>query len=106
MADPDLRLRFGENLRRSRPLMDLSQEELGQRASLHRTEIGKLECGHRLPRLDTIVKLAGGLEIAPGDLLVRMRWWPGRPSELGSFDLAYEAAPARLRRGGQHFQES
>jgi transcriptional regulator with XRE-family HTH domain len=91
----DLCLRFGENLKRSRRLADLSQEELGRRASLHRTQIGNLENGLRTPRLDTIVKLAGGLEIAPGDLLVRMAWWPGRPSEFGSFDLAIGSGPLR-----------
>ena len=32
--------RFGENLRRVRRQADLSQEELGFRASLHRTEVG------------------------------------------------------------------
>lgn len=80
-------LRFGENLRRARRLARLSQDELGQRASLNRTEISKLEQGERAPRLETIVKLAGGLEVDPGDLLVRMAWQPGKPSEPGSFYL-------------------
>jgi hypothetical protein len=35
--------RFGENLRRFRKEADVSQEELGLRCSLHRTEIGLLE---------------------------------------------------------------
>lgn len=81
-------LRFGENLRRVRRLTRLSQDELGQRASLNRTEIGKLEKGHRAPRLETIVKLAGGLEVEPGELLVRMAWQPGKPSEPGGFYLS------------------
>jgi transcriptional regulator with XRE-family HTH domain len=80
-------LRFGENLRRARRLAGLSQDELGQRASLNRTEISKLEHGGRAPRLETIVKLAGALEVDPGDLLVRMTWQPGRPSEPGGFYL-------------------
>jgi len=81
-------LGFGENLRCARRLARLSQDELGQRASLHRTEIGKLENGDRAPRLETIVKLAGALEVDPGDLLVRMAWQPGRPSEPGGFYLS------------------
>ena len=80
-------LRFGENLRRARRLAWLSQDELGQRASLNRTEISKLERGHRAPLLETIVKLAGGLEVDPGALLVRMAWQPGRRSEPGGFYL-------------------
>jgi transcriptional regulator with XRE-family HTH domain len=55
--------RFSENLIRFRKLADISQEELGLRADLHRTEIGVLERGARMPQLDTIPKLAGGLTI-------------------------------------------
>jgi transcriptional regulator with XRE-family HTH domain len=84
----DLCRRFGENLKRSRRLAGLSQEELSVRAGLHRTEIGNLERGLRTPRLDTIVKLAGALEAAPAELLVGMAWWPGRSSSPGSFDFS------------------
>jgi hypothetical protein len=45
---------FGENVVIQRRRARLSQEELGFRADLHRTEIGMLERGIRLPRLDTI----------------------------------------------------
>jgi transcriptional regulator with XRE-family HTH domain len=45
--------RFGENLRRVRRQADLSQEELGYRASLHRTEVGLLERGARVPPAST-----------------------------------------------------
>jgi XRE family transcriptional regulator, regulator of sulfur utilization len=56
---------FGNNLRYCRRRARISQEELGYRASLHRTEIGLLERGERVPRIDTVVKLAGGLSIPP-----------------------------------------
>ena len=56
---------------------NLSQEELGFRASLHRTEISQLERGVRLARIDTLVKLAGALSVPPGDLLKGMAWSPG-----------------------------
>lgn len=74
MTDFALSQRFGENLKRARRLTVLSQEELARRAGLHRTEIGLLEHGARLPRLDTIVKLAGGLGVQPGELLHGMVW--------------------------------
>lgn len=48
----DIVARFGENLARCRKRADMSQEELGVRASLHRTEISLLERGTRLPRID------------------------------------------------------
>jgi transcriptional regulator with XRE-family HTH domain len=73
----DIAARFGENLTVYRRRAGLSQEELGFRASLHRTEIGQLERGVRLPRIDTLIKLAGSLSIPPGDLLKGVAWAPG-----------------------------
>ncbi len=54
-------VRFGENLSRARKRAGMSQEEAGIRASLHRTEIGLLERGERVPRIDTAIKLAGAV---------------------------------------------
>ena len=68
---------FGENLHRCRKAAGLSQEELGIRASLHRTEIGLLERGARMPRIDTVIKLATALELAPARLLEGIVWNPG-----------------------------
>jgi transcriptional regulator with XRE-family HTH domain len=73
-----LRRRFGENLIRLRGRGDFSQEEVGQRAGLHRTEISLLERGLRLPRLDTIVRLAGAVEAEPCELLTGMAYRAGR----------------------------
>jgi len=57
-------LRFGNNLRRCRMLAGLSQEELGERASLHRTEIGRIENGETEPRLGTLHILAAALGVS------------------------------------------
>jgi transcriptional regulator with XRE-family HTH domain len=78
--------RFAENLRRCRRRSGLSQEKLGYRASLHRTEIGLLERGARIPQLDTILKVAGGLSVSPCELIEGMTWRPGDFSP-GGFDL-------------------
>jgi DNA-binding XRE family transcriptional regulator len=64
--------RFGEALRRLRLEAGLSLDDLGERCGLHRTEIGLLERAGREPKLSTIVKLAEGLRIPPGDLLTRV----------------------------------
>lgn len=70
--------RFGENLRRVRRQADLSQEELGFRASLHRTEVGLLERGARVPRIDTLMKLIAALGIRIDcDLLDGIVWQRG-----------------------------
>jgi transcriptional regulator with XRE-family HTH domain len=93
MADPnrDLSDHFGANLARIRKRADLSQEEVGYAAELHRTEVGMLERGIRLPRLDTIAKLAGGLEVDPGDLFAGITWRPGVYTP-GRFDLSDPAS--------------
>lgn len=73
----DIAARFGDNLARCRRAADLSQEELSVRASLHRTEVSQLERGLRIPRIDTLVKLAASLEVTAGELLAGLEWRPG-----------------------------
>jgi transcriptional regulator with XRE-family HTH domain len=82
----DIATAFGRNLNRCRKRAGLSQEDLAVRASLHRTEIGLLERGERLPRIDTAIKLAGALAIQPAELLEGIEWSPGSTSR-GSFSL-------------------
>lgn len=73
----DFARRFGQNLARCRRSAGLSQEELGVRASLHRTAVGQLERGERVARTDTLVKLAGSLAVRPEELLEGLQWKPG-----------------------------
>jgi transcriptional regulator with XRE-family HTH domain len=64
------RQQFGQNLRRHRERVGLSQERLADLCELDRTEISLLERGKRFPRLDTVVRLARGLELSsPSELL-------------------------------------
>lgn len=81
--------RFGENLRRYRKRADLSQESLGYVTSLHRTEIGLLERGERMPRIDTLIKVASGLGLEPDQLLEGITWNSGEVTE-GTFRLREE----------------
>ena len=75
--------RFASNLRQARTKVGISQEELGNRCDLHRTEISLLERAGREPRLATIVKLAGSLETTPGELCAGISWNPaGRRFEV------------------------
>jgi transcriptional regulator with XRE-family HTH domain len=98
----DIAERFGENLKRARADAALSQEEVGIRAALHRTEIGLLERGERTPRIDTLVKLAGAVGAPVGDLLLGLGWepadtQPGQFTVLASteqLDAALERAAA------------
>lgn len=77
----DFATRFGHNLARWRERAGLSQEELGMRAELHRTAVGQLERGQRIARADTLVKLAGSLEIRPEQLLTGLEWEPSVRTE-------------------------
>ena len=69
--------RFGENLTSAREGSGVTQEELSFRAGLHRTEIGLLERGGRIPRIDTLAKLAGALGVPMSSLLDGIDWQPG-----------------------------
>lgn len=69
-----LQRRFAENAILLRNRADLSQVLAAERSGLHITQISLLERGLRLPRLDTIVKLAGAFEVEPCELLAGMAW--------------------------------
>jgi len=58
---------------------------LSYRASLHRTEVSQLERGLRLARADTLLRVAGALDVAVGELLQGMAWRPG-DVQLGRFE--------------------
>jgi transcriptional regulator with XRE-family HTH domain len=64
---------FARNLLAQRQKKKLSQEQLGDRAGIHRTEVSLLERGAREPRLSTIVKLARALAVRPAELLRGIR---------------------------------
>lgn len=77
--------RFSENLRRYFEASDLSQEALAGRAEIHRTQVGDLLRGNQMPRVDTLIKLAGALGIEPKDLLEGMSWEPA--GQEGTFKI-------------------
>lgn len=66
--------RFAHNLRRRRVTVGISQEELGERTELHRTEISLLERAGREPRFATLLKLCGALGTTPDTLCAGTGW--------------------------------
>lgn len=60
---------FAERLRSLRKQKDISQTELGQRAGLHYTHIGRFERGASRPSGDTLKRLADALEVTSDYLL-------------------------------------
>jgi transcriptional regulator with XRE-family HTH domain len=59
---------FGMAVRALREERGYSQEELAERAGLHRNYVGGVERGERNVALENIVKLAGALSVRTRDL--------------------------------------
>jgi transcriptional regulator with XRE-family HTH domain len=89
--------RFGANLRRVREQAGLSQEEVGLRSSVHRTEVGLLERGERIPRIDTLLKIAAGIGVRiECPLFDGISWAPARAvTRSGAFTLSAASGPGR-----------
>ncbi len=66
----EINQRFGKAIRRRRRELDLSQEELAERAELHQTYVSDIERGGRNPSLENVEKLAKALEISIGRLFI------------------------------------
>src|SRR3954453_19156680 len=77
--------RLGRNVFMARRRAGFSQEALGDFASLHRTEVGMVEKGERLPRVDTLIKLASALGVEAAQLLEGVDWVVPAPIRPGSF---------------------
>ena len=60
---------FGQRVRELREARGLSQEELRNAADVHTTAVSRMERGEREPRLTTILRLARGLDVEPGELV-------------------------------------
>lgn len=84
-VDREAARRLGKNLWTARRRAGYSQEDLGTLACLHRTEVGLVESGGRLPRIDTLMKLAAALEVRVETLLDGIEWLPPGPRASGSF---------------------
>lgn len=62
-------IRFGNTVREERLKLGLSQEELAERAGVHRTYIGMIERAEKNITLENIEKIAKALRKTPADLL-------------------------------------
>jgi len=60
---------LGARIRELRNALGLSQEELAERAGLHRTYLGAVERGERNVSLDNILAISRALGVTASDLL-------------------------------------
>ena len=65
-----LHRRLAVAVRARRHAVGISQEELADRAGLHRTYVGAIERGERNPTLATLEALAAGLKMDASKLIV------------------------------------
>ncbi|MGH2976014.1 MAG: helix-turn-helix domain-containing protein [Solirubrobacterales bacterium] len=87
MRDAQLAAAFGELLSAARREAGMTQEALAHRSGLDRTAISQLELGKASPRLETIVRIAGALDLDPCALIPALRWQPpaSAPAPAGRF---------------------
>ena len=60
---------IGKRIRIERIKREIAQEELAEKADIHRTTMSKVERGIGYPAMDTLVKIANALDINIEDLL-------------------------------------
>ena len=65
----NIKIIFGEHLRKLREEKKWTQEDLADKAGMHFTYVGQIERGLRNPSLINLEKLAKALKISAGQLL-------------------------------------
>jgi len=98
--------RFGANLMWLRCKAGVSQQELADLTEMHRAQVAALERGGRIPRLDTILKLAAGLGVSACELIAWI-WWdppshehyetPPDIADISGYEVWDFDLPARFR---------
>lgn len=64
---------IGQRVRERRQAAGLTQERLAELAELHPTFVSNLERGYRVPSVVTVLRIAHGLGIQPGQLVDELR---------------------------------
>ena len=65
----DMRVLVGENVRRTRKLRGLTQEQFAEKSGFSQQYLSSLENGKRNPSVITLYEIAVALEVQPSDLL-------------------------------------
>lgn len=81
--DRDLRAQMGARLRRLREKSGLSQQQVSARSGVAQESLSRLENGRRDPRLETLRKLARGMDVTLPELLQGLSSPPGLDNAEG-----------------------
>lgn len=63
--------RFGAGVKVRRRELGLTQDDLAEKAGMHRTNLAEMERGTRSPSLRSVEKLTGALEISISEFFAR-----------------------------------
>jgi transcriptional regulator with XRE-family HTH domain len=72
----EARMRFAANVERVRRQRDYSVDRLAERAGIEREALEAMMRGEAEARVDSILRLAGALEVTPGELYEGVAWVP------------------------------
>lgn len=92
----DITTIVGNRIRMHRQKKNLSQEKLAEYSNLHHTYIGQLERGEKTPSIDTLYKIAKGLDIPLTALLADIETVAEAPTDyaLKSYQLIEQQTPS------------
>lgn len=88
---------FPLRLRRQRQALDIAPRRLAEQAGLGNDVAGYLESGERVPRLDTVARLAVALGVSPSWLAYGIE--PEQPDGIEGATLGERLQAARTARG-------
>ncbi len=86
MSEDALAKRFSENLAAALGGTDLTQEALASRAEIHRSVVSDLLAARSVPKISTVVRLAGALSVSPCSLIEGLAFEPA--DSKGRFNIA------------------
>jgi transcriptional regulator with XRE-family HTH domain len=92
---------FGRRLRELRVREGLTQDRLAKLASLQSSAIGRLERGEHEPRLSSVLSLALGLDVSPGELLDKLADGRSRRGREPRSSATGSPLPERWRTSGR-----
>jgi transcriptional regulator with XRE-family HTH domain len=76
VSEDALAKRFAENLAAALGQTDLTQEALASRAEIHRSVVSDLLGAKSVPKISTLVRLAGALGVSPCSLIEGLAFEP------------------------------
>lgn len=68
MSNEEFYKHLGRNIRRQRDKMGMTQQELADKLGISLNFMGKIEVAFSKPSLDTLIKIAKGLNISVSEL--------------------------------------